>query len=161
MCVHSKPEFPPLLDAGLHRLTLEELNRLTVDHFPNSETRSPLFAELRKLLALIASLGLKCQIWIDGSFLTEKTNPGDVDFIVDIPVNQLDTLDATQEALVSNLVRQIYRAQGLHSFVLASCPMGHKDYAASLEAKEQWKRDFGFSLVGREPKGIAVIEAKP
>jgi hypothetical protein len=49
----------------------------------------------------------------------------------------------------------------MHSFVMFDAPASHADYINSMRLHEQWKKDFGFSYVKKEPKGIAVVVVQP
>ena len=79
-----KPELPPLLQPGLHRVTMPRLRKLCVDAFPLSTTRLKLFDGLNRLLAWFAQTSIAAEMWIDGSFLTQKIDPSDVDLVLKI-----------------------------------------------------------------------------
>ncbi|CAN5274793.1 hypothetical protein BH09BAC4_BH09BAC4_20610 [soil metagenome] len=54
-----------------------------VDTFPQSITRQATYEALQTyLIELKAALGIPLIIWLDGSFVTEKQNPNDVDFVI-------------------------------------------------------------------------------
>jgi hypothetical protein len=87
-----KQEFPPLLAAGFHKTDLAGLRRLAVIRFPDSFTRPSIMTHLEQIVGRINSAAIAGEIWVDGSFLTEKLNPEDVDVLlvvrlVIIPVN--------------------------------------------------------------------------
>jgi len=154
-------EFPPLLPDGLVEMTVMELRALVVDKFPRSQTRRGLWDVFVLMLDEIAAANLSCKIWVDGSFLTEKIDPKDVDFVVDLPVEVLKKASQDQINLIENIARdpiQQPRHLGLHSFVMFTAPKGDDFYIASQESHAQWTRDFGQSYITKEPKGIAVIE---
>ena len=69
----------PLLAPGRHYMTLTELRRATVDAFPDSTRRPMLFAELARLHSDLIGAGAICELWIDGSYLTAKPEPDDID----------------------------------------------------------------------------------
>lgn len=143
-------------------MSLEDLRALVVDRFPRSNSRKAIWQNLFELIQQIASLGLKCEIWIDGSFLTEKLEPQDVDFVVDVPIDALVGMTIEQEKLLESLKsREFRRGKRLHSFVMFKAPLGHNFYAASQESHRQWSKDFGYSYIKKEPKGIALIEVVP
>ncbi len=79
-----KAEFPPLLQPGFHTFTLQELQVLCVDAFPLSRTRPLIMVEFEKLVRTLHESGFRCEIWADGSFLTEKIDPDDIDLVVTI-----------------------------------------------------------------------------
>jgi hypothetical protein len=157
-----KPEFPPLLEPGLHDMSAGDLKTLVVDKFPLSKRRAQLWENLIVVVSRLRALNLPCKIWIDGSFLTEKIDPDDVDFVVDLPIDVLKSPDADQGVFLHQLAgRAFHHKEKLHSFIMFSAPVHDVEYPASVELHEQWKRDFGFSYVKKEPKGIAILEVQP
>ena len=78
-----KPEFPPLLDVGLHQMTMAELRGLCVDRFADRAiSREPIMSGLEALLRKLKDGGIVGNLWVDGSFLTQKSDPGDVDLLL-------------------------------------------------------------------------------
>jgi hypothetical protein len=69
-----------LLPEGIHSCTLNEAAGFlcTNDH------RSTIWQGLEQFLAWIADLPLPTALFVDGSFVTDKALPADVDVIVDI-----------------------------------------------------------------------------
>ncbi len=157
-----KEEFPPLLPAGLHKMTVPALRQLTVDGFPLSQSRSNLWKGIDFILGALGNAAIPCDIWVDGSFLTKKINPGDVDLVVDIPIDFVTTATPEQLSLIENLTEQLYRkSDNLHSFVMFKTPIGHAMHVDMLRVHKQWERDFGFAYTSKEPKGIALVEVTP
>src|SRR6266404_1591008 len=74
-----KPEYAPLLPIGRHALSLTELRALCVDPFPLSASRPRIMAGLEAVVQELNSVGIVGELWVDGSFLTEKVDPEDVD----------------------------------------------------------------------------------
>jgi len=156
-----KPEFPPLLQQGLHRVDLASLRALTVDRFTLSVTRARLWSNFQEVVDDLIRVQISCDIWIDGSYLTEKIDPEDVDFVVDIPVDMAISPSAEQWLILSDLSQQKFKSShDLHSFVMFSAPPMHALGGNSIVQHQQWEKDFGFSFVGRVPKGIAVLEVR-
>ena len=65
-------------------MSLEGLHALTVAHhrFVLSRTRPEIMRNLWIVAASLCNWAISCELWIDGSFLTEKIDPKDVDFMV-------------------------------------------------------------------------------
>lgn len=55
------------------------LKEITVDAFPHSQRRPWLFKELERLHSYLCGVNAHCELWVDGSFLTEKLEPDDID----------------------------------------------------------------------------------
>ena len=80
----NKIEKLPLLAPGRHMMATQELKELTAGRFPKSGKREQLWSAFEKLYQEILGAGFPCQIWIDGSFLTEEENPSDIDFSIHV-----------------------------------------------------------------------------
>lgn len=98
----TKPDFPALLPPGRHRMTLDELRALALTPFPTDAKRADLFGRLLAWRSQLAGVGISCSTWLDGSFLTEKVGPGDIDVVVWSPsVNR--TLTAAEQVHAASL----------------------------------------------------------
>ena len=158
----TKDEFPPLLGAGFHKKTADELKAMVVDRFPKSQRRRMLFAKLLNVISYIEQAKIACDIWVDGSFLTEKIDPDDVDFVVDIPISYSINPTPEQADIMSQLASMaFYQVHKLHSFVVFNAPAVHNAFGKHQASRAYWKDAFGHSFVKKEPKGIAVVEVRP
>ena len=158
----SKDEFPPLLEPGIHRFSVADLEAKVVPAFPKSTRRAALWKNLRELIKGVTSLGIPCDIWIDGSFLTEKIDPDDIDLVVEASINVFEFGKKDQLAFLKQLGAGAFRGtKNLHTFVFPNAPIGHRAYPMTLAVRQQWTKDFGTSFVKREPKGIALVEVRP
>ena len=143
-------------------MSVDGLKKIAVDAFALSVRRPQLWVNFVALVDELKATHLTCELWIDGSFLTQKIEPDDVDFVVDVPVYLTETPTAPQRALLSKLGNLGFcKDQKLHTFIMFTAPLIHKLHAASVGLHEQWRRDFGFSYVKKVPKGIAVIKVQP
>jgi hypothetical protein len=155
-------EFPPLLEPGLQKMSTEALMKLVVSGFPESRRRPELWKNLLEIIEKIKTAGLTCEIWVDGSFLTSKLDPDDVDFVVDFPIEVQDSLSDEQAQLLEALsVRAFKKDKKLHSFVMFTANKDHPDHVPCIIQHEQWQKDFGLSYIKKEPKGIAVLTVQP
>jgi len=152
----SKPEFSPLLEIGRHEMSLAELRQLCVSNFPLSTTRPKIMEGLEKVIDELRKNGIEGEVWINGSFLTEKMNPEDVDLVLRITAefyeNGAEEHRKTVDWLNSNL-KDLYSC---HSYLLMEWPKGHSQYWIGQYYHSYWMKQFGFSR-GNEMKGIAVI----
>lgn len=154
-----KPEFPPLLSHGFHDVDLAALRRLCVDRFPDSLTRAPIMDGLEKVIAEMNGCGLKMEVWVDGSFLTAKINPKDVDFAARIEEAEWRAANIRQKSIIrwiieTNLLDE-YRCD---SYAFVEFPPGspgarHGEWEWD---RAYWLRQFGFSRAD-ERKGLAVL----
>lgn len=69
------------LPAGVHTCTLQEVQ----DAFGTNDHRNALLSKLCQFIDMMdAQHGLKAPIYVDGSFVTGKTNPSDIDVVLDL-----------------------------------------------------------------------------
>src|SRR5579883_3612246 len=81
MSVSDDTEFPPLWSPGFHPASPEEVQSRCVDGFELSTSRKRLMESFRVVLGCLTAVDISCEIWLDGSFTTEKIDPSDIDFI--------------------------------------------------------------------------------
>ena len=62
-------------------MSLAEVQIRCVDEFDLSTTRKPLMEAFTQVLDCLSAANVTCEIWLDGSFVTAKINPTDIDFI--------------------------------------------------------------------------------
>jgi hypothetical protein len=158
-----KPEFPPLLPFGFHLKTEQELHEMLVVAFPLSTRRAALWQNLLWLVDELKSRGIKCRLWLDGSYLTKKIDPDDIDLIVEVSIDKLQNATPKQQELLEALSQLRYHDEPkkLHTFVIFTAPIGHVARPQAEKLNARWTNDFGYSLVKREPKGIALMEVAP
>jgi Family of unknown function (DUF6932) len=84
------PEFTAqgLLPQGVHPATLEEV----LERFGGNERREQLLNGLVEALGLLRAAGCRC-VYINGSFVTSKERPNDVDVCWDVDGVDADALD--------------------------------------------------------------------
>ena len=152
-----KQEFPPLLPEGLHPVSLEQLKEMCVTNFPLSSTRERIMIGLERLISELKTRNVCTEVWVDGSFLTEKTNPEDVDLVLCADGQVYDEGTEEQRALLSSVGENLKAELNCDSYIFLEYPQGHPLYEMGLEMREYWLRQFGTSRRD-EPKGIALLE---
>lgn len=100
-----------------------------------------------------------CDVWVDGSFVTEKPDPDDIDLTILIPREVLDRLQVTDPVVVQGFAATIDQetfSPDLHVFVIVSRPRDHPDRPTLDEAAKYWAQWWS---VTRENwvKGMAVL----
>lgn len=92
-------------------------------------------------------------VWIDGSFLTEKLNPDDIDILLSIDVNEYNSMTLAQRQFFdwfrTNSLYDDYRLDNYGVVLDRNVPEAEYMYA-------YWLKQFGFSR-GEHMKGVAVI----
>ena len=98
-----KPEWPPLLERGFHPMTLGGLRQLCVTPFSLSKTRPAIMAGLEQLTEDVAGYGIAADLWIDGSFVTEKLDPEDADVVFCVRAELYDNGTPSQRQILDAL----------------------------------------------------------
>ena len=152
-----KPEYPPLLPPGFHRKSLSELRQTCVDDFPASRTRDSIMQGLEAVVHSLLEAGICGDLWVDGSFLTKKIDPNDVDLLLHIKPNFYQTATAEQKQMIrwfgEDNLKDDYRCD---SYVMREYPQGDPLEAENEWERSYWIKQYGWSR-GLEMKGIAII----
>ena len=152
----SKPEFPPLLAAGRHPMTIAELRRLCVDGFPLSTTRPAIMTGLETVVERLHTNSVEGEIWVDGSFVTEKINPEDVDLVLRLEAYFYEKATQNQRETIAWLSSNLKNSLHCDSYLFMEWPENHPNYWLGQKMYNYWMRQFGFSR-GSEMKGIPVL----
>lgn len=141
------PQYPPILPPGFHDLTLDEVEQQLVTSFPNPTARRELFSRFLILCSIINRWGVQVTLWLNGSFVSEKENPDDIDVallydgILDrsmSPANKSELQDLRNNRMLTKL------RYGCDFYVLD---------AEDFHDKAYWRGVFGFDK-DDAPKGI-------
>jgi len=149
----NNPESRPLLPLGFHELDAAARQRLCVARFPNSITRPRILANLETIITAVNQQAINGHIWIDGSFLTEKLNPDDVDIALVVTRATVQGFNHVRRQFFSAFSdQQLYDRYKIDSYGVAidvGTDNGQYTYA-------YWLRQFGFSR-SDDPKGILSV----
>ena len=130
-----------------------QLEAYFVDPFNGSATRRTLASGLRTYLNALRLAGVSFEVWLDGSFTTQKVDPNDVDLVVFADPNEINRLPP---ALQTYLQGMFDRTSAKHQF---GC-----DVFFTLSSNEvqrsYWRGWYGFDRL-EQPKGIALLVVSP
>lgn len=159
MAPSTTPEYPPLLPLGFHPKTAEELEDMCVTPFPLSSTRSNIMNGLRIVISRLAAARIAGELWINGSFLTEKIDPRDSDVVLAADNRYVDIGCTLLQGKTLDWISSNLKAKHLcDSYVFFNYPKGHAYEAVGEWMRAYWIKQFGFSR-SEQPKGIAVFKA--
>ena len=71
-----------VLPPGFFEYKLEEIEKIFVNDFTESQTREKIFNGFKIWIKELLKVVIPEEIWLDGSFTTSKVNPNDIDIIV-------------------------------------------------------------------------------
>lgn len=160
MAVGKKFDYPPLLAPGRHTMMLKEIETRCVQAFPGNLRRAALYRALEEFVAKFGEVGLACEIWVDGSFLTEKPEPGDVDVTVIMEADVGAALTAPQRALVAQAEGNAF-APDLDTFAFVKFSTDNPLYRdAHADAAYTWGEQYQLECGDQWLKGFAVLRLR-
>ncbi len=146
------------LPAGIHDFTVEEVRGNFVDAFPHSSTRDQIFAGFVQHRAALAVLLGGFEQVLDGSFVTTKNDPGDVDCVIIADARAIDNLAPSERSAFKALVAgKLTRASyNVDAYLCPSVPSSHPLYEKYRTMRKYWLGEFGYDRVER-PKGVVRV----
>jgi hypothetical protein len=117
-------------------------------------------AGFREVIDRIVGCGIECELWINGSFLTEKIDPKDVDFRVMFPTRFYDSGTERQREVIDWLNRSDDEPKRLYRCDAAAEPVFPEDSPYRYLTDDMFahfRHIYGRSVKDNDPKGIAVV----
>lgn len=145
-------EYPSIFEIGRREMNLTELRTACVDGFPQSSVRHELMLIVENLCTELTAVGLDCEVWVDGSFLSHKMDPNDIDIVV---ANKSSSPTATQTELLNRIITKTYHPK-CDSYTFYDAPQGDPDFPIGELMRSYWIRQFCFNR-NEQAKGMASI----
>lgn len=141
-----------VLDVGIHDATVDEIGE-TFGKFQKTSKRQSLFSELKKLVEQLQSHEFVKHILVDGSFVTSKDVPGDIDLIIGVSKDIFDRLEIEDIKPIEYNVVSARRLRKRYPFDVYVSPIGSESYESYLK--------FFANLKGaEEKKGLVRIKLR-
>jgi len=140
----------PLHPDGFKDIVVGDLERLFVKPFGNvGAKRAELCKKFKEWLSEVKSIGAPLTIWVDGSFVTQKSEPEDIDVVCIMESSHLRNLSLEYKNRLSELFKtqEIKLRYGCHVFPVI---------AGNSKQYTYWLRHFGYNR-DKSPKGIFRI----
>ena len=117
--------------------TIDELYDIFVVPFPESETRSRLFADWTKYNRMLRQeLDKDFTQWVDGSFVTQKLNPKDIDIVSFIP----SYLFRKFEKRLDYYWTDNWEKEGVDAYLVEQYMDRHSRFSEFEATLENWRR---------------------
>jgi hypothetical protein len=113
-------------------------------------------ASLEQILDRLVGAQIDGELWLDGSLLTEKLHPDDVDVLLHISSSWLQMASHNQADTVQWFADNLYDSLRCDSYVFVSSTQPAAAGVYSEWKRAYWIRQFGWSR-SEEMKGIATI----
>ncbi|MGN6118701.1 MAG: DUF6932 family protein [Rhodanobacter sp.] len=150
----SKPDFPALLAPGIHNLTMPALHALAVAPFVGDVQRNDLYQRFTTWLGGLHACGVSGSLWLDGSFLTEKQGPSDIDCVLWYPDW---TSPASATPANEQQVRHLLDKASARSLFGLDLYIEMPDPAELMHRQAYWRGLFGFCHDRVTAKGLAEV----
>lgn len=140
-----------LLNPGFSEYKLNEFEKIFVNNFNESQSRKKIFNGFIKWMKQLLTFCYPDEIWIDGSFVTNKVNPNDMDIVVFVDLIVLYNNKAELEEM------RKFGEENFCDTYIAFSPNEH--YSGNIKLvnhRNYWKGQFGFDREDR-PKGIVKL----
>ena len=148
MNLEQKKEYAALLNEGFQQIGLWELDKYFLNPFGENEHRKKLIDPLQVYLTEFDALGIDAEVWIDGSFTTEKPEPDDIDMVFLLNRTDIDNLTGNAAVFFESLLQQRDEVRSRY----------HVDvyYIDKDDPSEvlKWQNNFGFDARRLNTKGI-------
>ena len=130
------------LIGGLNNANLNEFFETFVLPYPYSQSRKLLFDSLINYFHFLKANYSPDEVWLDGSYVTNKANPGDIDLIVFLPINDFITARAVWgEHRANHPDLDLYYEPEIS--VQNWLDMSDFDLDAILDQRDYWLNQFG------------------
>lgn len=131
---------------------------LCVTPFPLSATRGNIMRGLSIVIRRLIAARIVGELWINGSFLTQKIDPRDSDVVLAADSTIVDTGGTILQVKTLDWIDSNLKTKHLcDSYLFFNYPPGHPYEADGEWMRAYWIRQFGFSR-SDQPKGLAVFK---
>ncbi len=149
-----KVEYPPLLAEGFQDIKLDELKVIFLTPFPKTTTRTKILRIFKHWIKGVKKLNVKCEIWIDGSFATEKVDPKDIDVVLFISSKDQFKLEKSpKKQLLDRLTNQKLTKEQRKKYLCDS----YLGFLEDVFDRREWEKLYGRLRDEITPKGIFRI----
>ncbi|ADR23456.1 hypothetical protein MATR_26920 [Marivirga tractuosa] len=142
-----------LLEPGEHKVTLKELE----ENFSFSDKRKQLIGKLKDIINVLKQINCE-RLYVDGSFATEKFEPGDIDVCWELST---DPIIKTQQLRDLNRIEPLFflrsdsdRDELKAKYNADIFPANVREGSTGLMFKDFFQKDKDTN----SPKGILLIE---
>lgn len=143
------------LPAGIHDYDETKFKRDFVTSFPSSVTRGGIFDGYRRHAQEIVSLISRCEQLIDGSFVTNKNDPGDVDLVCFCDKDDVDQLSPADQTQFSALMagKSTRASHSCDAYFVPTVAPSHPMSDQVRKIRKYWLGEFSFDRTERV-KGV-------
>lgn len=152
--MHFKLDHEPILGPGRHYYTVEKF----IEDFSFTQKRREITNKFLTLINELENLEINIEIWINGSFVTKKDEPTDLDIVIVASPDQIDGLQEEQKEYFNNFpdFSEEYYLEFLDVFFFIKYPESDAKYSKSDTLEDwafQWSRFHNSNFL----KGFVIV----
>lgn len=149
-----KAEYAPLLGAGIHQKSLDDIKKICVCSFCNNSRRMLIYNKFCEFLSKLEQFNIQIEVWIDGSFVTKKEEPDDIDVVLFAKESDVNMLSVDKRIW---LVSALEEKENCKTLYLTDAYFVPKE---DDTMRSYWRGWFGFTREEKS-KGIIKLEVNP
>jgi len=128
--------------------------------FGGNKRRRSLFHLLEEFIQALLVAEIACEVWLDGSFLTKKDEPSDLDVTAILEPDVSEALSDDQLSLIDKIADCEF-AEDVDSFAFVKLRRDHTDYGDEyLDPAYSWGQQYGLECSERYVKGFVVLRLR-
>ncbi|WP_310601463.1 DUF6932 family protein [Desulfobulbus sp.] len=145
------PDPEPLFPPGIIDTTIEHIEEMCVANFPGNKMRAYIFQRFLGYIEALRGVNAMFHVWVDGSFVTTKQEPGDIDLFIWFNADAIDSLADKDKRVLHTLLRD-------RPFVKAQYSVDiYYGVHGDVNARMYWRGCYGYTRETEQPKGIPQI----
>ncbi|MCG8271553.1 hypothetical protein MIC97_08565 [Aquamicrobium sp. NLF2-7] len=137
-------------------MTLVEVWARYVAAFDEHPSRAAIYWKLERIVQDILVAAIPCDLWLDGSLLTRKLEPNDLDITIVIDQEVIENIDENQFKLIDKLAEGGY-GDDIDSFVLTRWSRDSPNFGTELDELSSWNEVYGAEHSKEWLKGFVVL----
>ncbi len=148
-------EYGNLTPYKIIEVDLATFEAYFVTAFPNSKTRKRLFENyLRYIYRFQDEVFPFFEQWINGSFVTQKENPKDIDLVTFLDYS---VYEKRGDKILDKFWSFSLEDEGIDSYLVKDYPKNHLLYMKTLEKKDVWLKLYANNRAKIPTKGFLKI----
>lgn len=137
-------------EPAIQPISIADFETHFVDDFEDSNTRFVLFEALQHYIKQWQTLiSTDFEMWIDGTFITTKTNPKDIDILTFVDYQDYHRC---KDLLGNQFLSETTKKVGIDAYVLKTYPIDHPSYPIYRSDYLYWLNHFGRTRLNRQKK---------
>ena len=113
-------------------------------------------ARLEQVITELKQAGIIGDLWIDGSFVTEKIDPKDVDVVLFVSERRRRAFTARQDKVLRWFYSNLSATHSCDSYIAFRFPRSHPEWKDGKQWQAYWLKQFGTGRSGAR-KGIIAV----